>query len=329
MRLELKILNFLLFTSIFLLFSNCERKEKVKSLKLGHSLDTKHPVHLGLEFLSEKVTEISEGKLTIKIYPNGQLGTEREAVELLQVGSLDMTKVSSAVLENFSPTYKVLGLPYIFRDQKHAFSVLDGPIGKELLTKTEDAWIRGICFYDAGARSFYFKDKPIRTPDDLQGMKVRVMNSPIAFSMIKAMGGSPTPISFGELYTSLQQGVVDGAENNPPSFYSSKHYEVCQYYSLDEHSMVPDVLVISTHAWKDLNQQERGWLMNAARQSVEFQRKVWAEGVKEALDEVQKAGVEIIRPDKAPFKASVQSVYEAYEDDPEIQSYIKRIQEVN
>ncbi|MCB0437094.1 MAG: DctP family TRAP transporter solute-binding subunit, partial [Mangrovimonas sp.] len=166
-----------------------------------------------------------------KIYPNQQLGSERENLELLQIGSLDMTKVSVGVMENFAPKMKVFGLPFLFRDKQHAFNVLDGPIGKELLDEGEKYWLKGLCYYDAGSRSFYTKDKPVMTPEDLKGSKIRVMESVTAMDMVRSLGGAPTPISWGELYTSLQQGVVDGAENNPPSFYLSRHYEVCKFYS--------------------------------------------------------------------------------------------------
>jgi len=262
------------------------------------------------------------------IYAGGQLGSEQQCVELLQIGSLAITKVSAAVMESFTDDYKVLGLPYIFRDQEHGFKVFDGDIGKELLTSTEDKWIRGLCFYDAGSRSFYSIDKPIENPDDLKGMKIRVMKSKTAMDMVQMLGGSPTPISWGELYTALQSGVVDGAENNPPTFYTSHHYEVCKHYSLDEHTAVPDVLIISHHIWNDLNEQERGWLQQAADDSVPVQRKLWAASVKESLEEVQKAGVTIYRPDKAPYQEKVKDVYDSYKDQESVYNYIKRIQAV-
>src|SRR5690606_1444948 len=185
----------------------------------------------------------------IDVYPNQQLGSERQCLELLQIGSLGMTKVSAAVMENFSPNMKVFGLPYLFKNRAQTFRVLDGPIGKELLDGGEKYWLKGLGYYDAGSRSFYTVKSPIEKPDDLKGLKIRVMESVTAMNMIKSMGGAPTPISSGELYTALQQGVVDGAENNPPTFYLSREYEVCKYFSLDEHTTIPDVLIMSTHLW--------------------------------------------------------------------------------
>jgi tripartite ATP-independent transporter DctP family solute receptor len=289
-------------------------------------LPTDHPVHLAMAYMADRCNEISEGNLQIEIYASGQLGSEQQCVELLQIGSLAITKVSAAVMESFTDDYKVLGLPYIFRDKEHAFKVFDGEIGKELLLSTQNKWIRGLCFYDAGSRSFYTIDKPIQTPDDLKGMKIRVMKSKTAMDMVQLLGGSPTPISWGELYTALQSGVVDGAENNPPSFYTSHHYEVCKHYSLDEHTSVPDVLIVSQHIWNDLSEQERKWLQQAADDSVPVQRKLWAESVKKSLEEVQKAGVTIYRPDKAPYQEKVKDVYDSYKDQKVIYSYIQRIQ---
>ena len=210
--------------------------------------------------MAQKVEEKSEGKMKVEIYPGEQLGNEKECIEAVQLGYLSMTKISSAVMESFVPEYKIFGIPYLFRDSDHYWDVCNGPIGKELLESGRSKRIKGLCYYDAGARSFY-ANKPINSPADLTAegktMKVRVMGSPMAFEMISTMGASPTPISWGELYTSLDQGVVDAAENNPPSFLTSRHYEICRFYSLDEHVRVPDLLVISTRVWADLTQEQQ------------------------------------------------------------------------
>ena len=279
--------------------------------------------------MGEDLAKISNGKMQLEIYPSQQLGTERECIELLQIGSLDMTKVSVGVMENFAAKMKVFGLPYLFRDRQHSFNVLDGAIGQELLDEGTKFWIKGLGYYDAGSRSFYTKDKPIYSPKDLNGLKIRVMESITAMDMVKSFGGSPTPISWGELYTSLQQGVADGAENNPPSFYLSRHYEVCKFYSLDEHTVLPDVLIIGTHIWNDLSPQEKKWMQDVVDKSVVYQRKLWAVAEKEALDEVQKAGVTIIRPDKELFSSKVEGVYAQYKDDKDINNLIDRIKKTN
>jgi tripartite ATP-independent transporter DctP family solute receptor len=278
--------------------------------------------------MGETLDSISEGKMTLELYPSQQLGTERECLELLQIGSLDMTKVSAAVMENFAPKMKVLSLPFLFRDRQHSFQVLDGSIGKELLDDGEKYWLKGMAYYDAGSRSFYTKEKPVNTPDDLIGLKIRVQESRTAMEMVKSLGGSPTPISWGELYTSLQQGVVDGAENNPPSFYLSRHYEVCKYYTLDEHTVLPDVLIIGTQAWGRLTDQEKEWLQISVDDSVKHQRKLWALAEEKALNEVKKAGVEIIIPDKSLFSDKVQTMYEQYNSNKEIYNLIQKIKKI-
>ncbi|WP_163517495.1 TRAP transporter substrate-binding protein [Gelidibacter japonicus] len=319
------------FFAIALFFGlvSCQSVEETKTIKLAHGLDETHPVHRAMVFMGQELEKKSEGTLKIDVYPNQQLGSERQCLELLQIGSLGMTKVSAAVMENFSPNMKVFGLPYLFKNRAQTFRVLDGPIGKELLDGGEKYWLKGLGYYDAGSRSFYTVKSPIEKPDDLKGLKIRVMESVTAMNMIKSMGGAPTPISSGELYTALQQGVVDGAENNPPTFYLTREYEVCKYFSLDEHTTIPDVLIMSTHLWNSLNEEEQGWVQEAADASVQYQRKLWANAEEEALAAVEKAGVTISRPDKTPFMEKVTSVYDSYRDNTEIYSLIKRIQETN
>ena len=319
----------ILIPLLIFIFSGCGSQKQGRVLKLAHGLDPSHPVHQAMVYMADRCEEISEGELRIDIYPSGQLGSEQQCVELLQIGSLAITKVSAAVMESFTEDFKVLGLPYVFRSREHAFNVLDGEIGEELLLSTEPFWIRGLCFYDAGSRSFYTIDTPIDHPDDLKGLKIRVMKSITAMEMVKAQGGSPTPISWGELYTALQSGVVDGAENNPPSFYTSHHYEVCKYYSLNEHTMVPDVLIVSQKVWSKLTEQEKQWLQQAADDSVPVQRKLWAESEKESLEIVKEAGVSVTYPDKEPFSERVSGLLESYRENERLYDLITRIREVN
>ena len=323
----MKTLNlFAILVVSILFFLGCNPENNTKTLRLGHGLDVSHSVHKAMVKMGEDLFERSGGKLKLQIYPSQQLGTERESLELLQIGSMDMTKVSVGVLENFAPKMKVLGLPFLFRDREHSFTVLDGPIGQSLLNEGEQYRLKGLGYYDAGSRSFYTINKPVLEPADLVGQKIRVMESATAVNMVKALGGSPTPISWGELYTSLQQGVVDGAENNPPSFYLSRHYEVCKYYSLDEHTVLPDILLIGTYAWNKLNEQEQQWLSESVKESVTYQRVLWAEAEAVALREVEKAGVEIFRPNKSQFADKVKEKYEGYKDDADIYSLIQKIQ---
>lgn len=317
----MKHYKYIAFLSL-LIFFGCESSQKTNVLRLGHSLDINHPVHKAMVILGEKLAENSNGKLQLTIYPSSQLGGERECLELLQIGSLDITKVSAAVLENFIPEYKVFSIPYMFRDKKHMFAVFDNDTGKNLLVKGEKFRLRGLTFYDAGSRSFYMKSLPINAPEDLQNKKIRVQKSNMAVAMVNNLGGSPTPISWGELYTALQQGVVDGAENNPPSFYTSKHYEVCKYYSLDEHTSVPDVLLIGLDTWNRLNEQERAWLEKAVQESTFAQRTLWANSEKESLAAVKAAGVQVFYPDKKPFEQKTKQLLNAFKEDTEMMQLI-------
>lgn len=312
---------------VSLTISACSNRDDTVVLKLGHSLDTGHAVHKGMVFMAERLDEISAGRMRIDIYPSGQLGGERETVELVQIGSLAMTKVSTSPLESFVPAMQLFSIPYVFRDREHFFKVLDSEIGRDLLASTEVARLRGLGYYDAGSRSFYTNDKPIDSPADLEGLKIRVQKSQTSVKMVAALGGSATPISWGELYTALQQGVVDGAENNPPSFYLSRHYEISKFYALDEHTSVPDILLISSRVWHDLDPQQQTWLQQAVDDSVVYQRELWQRATDEALAAVAAAGVTISYPDKAPFQEAVTEMKAAYEG-TEVAALLRRIEAV-
>lgn len=295
---------------------SCQSKSEITVIKLAHALDIHHPVHQAIEYMAERAALHSKGQLRIDIYPGGQLGSERELMELLQIGSLGMTKVSSSPMESFVPAMQVFSIPYVFRDNDHLWQVLNSDIGQKLLLAGEHVRLRGLGYYDAGSRSFYTINKPIHKPADLAGVKVRVQPSPTSIQMVRAMGGSATPVSWGELYTALQQGVVDGAENNPPSFYSSHHYEVARYYTLNEHTMVPDIIIVSQYVWQNLSAEQQSWLQSAVDESVIYQRKLWQVATEEALRIVSEAGVEIIIPDKAPFMEMVLPMHEALKGTP-------------
>lgn len=315
---------------IGLLLAGCGAADDTVVLRLGHGLDSSHPVHEGMVRMAELVREKSDGSMRIDIYPNEQLGTERQTLELLQIGSLDITKVSAAVMESFTSVYSIFSVPFLFVNEEHMFSVLDGPIGRRVLDAGEPYRIIGLTYYDAGTRSFYTTRRPIHTPEDLQGLSIRVQESPSAIRMVNTLGGSATPISWGELYTALQQGVVDGAENNPPSFFLSRHYEVSRYYTLNEHTAVPDILVMSRHTWQNvLTEEQRAIVLEAAIESVPYQRKVWREASEAALQAVKEAGVEVIYPDRAPFMEASRPYYEHMRSNqPELYNLFLEIQEL-
>jgi len=237
------------------------------ALRLAHTLNADHPVHKAMVFMGEQLAELSSGSMSLQIYPNGQLGSERELVELLQIGAVAITKVSTISMEGFSSSMKLFSVPYLFSDSDHLWRVLESDIGQELLDSLRAVRLQGLGYYDAGARSFYMTDNP---------------------------------------------GVVDGAENNPPSYYLSRHYEAAKYYTLDEHTAVPDLLVMSRAVYDKLPDQESAWLKTAMAASVVEQRKLWADSTEEAYREVQKAGVEIIRPDKQPFRDAVAPMKAAF-----------------
>ncbi|MGJ8650884.1 MAG: TRAP transporter substrate-binding protein [Opitutaceae bacterium] len=304
----------------------------VRQLNVAHGLPTTHPVHAGIEHMAERVAVLSGGRLQLEVFPNGQLGSETQTMEQLQAGTLDIAKGSSAPISNFVSICKVFSLPYLFRDEDHFWSVLNGEIGRGILDTlaTNDAGrpsgLHGLTYYDAGSRNFY-AEVPIMSPKDLVGLKIRVQNDPVAMDMVEAMGGAPTPVAWGELYTALQQGVVDGAENNPPSFVSSQHFEVCKEFSFDHHARVPDILLIASKTWDSLSEEEQAWLTQAAAESSEFQRAAWAAGVAEAMELMKAKGVTVHHPAIEPFMKSTESVRDKYATG-ELKDLVKQIGEV-
>ncbi|MBD3387254.1 DctP family TRAP transporter solute-binding subunit [candidate division KSB1 bacterium] len=322
----MKNLLFCILLPLFLI--GCGSESDTVNLKMGHGLDTSHPVHKAMLFMADKAAEKSNGKMTIDVYPSEQLGNEKEMLEQLQMGSVAMTKVSSSVLESFVDEMRVFALPYLFRDDEHKWQVFNGPIGQQLLDTGKSKGLKGLVYYDAGARSFYTVDKPIQHPDDLKGLKIRTQQSPMAMKLIQTLGGSATPISWGELYTSLQQGVVDGAENNPPSLYTARHYEVCKHYSLDKHTMVPDVVVISTVVWKKLKPELQQILIQSAKASVPYQIELWNAFVDECMRKMKEQGLQVYQPDKALFKQRALALWQEFEG-TKIGELAQQIQEVN
>jgi tripartite ATP-independent transporter DctP family solute receptor len=327
---NLFILSFIVLTLI--ISAGCggkgEAVEGEINLKLAHALDINHPVHKAMEFWADTLKKTTDGRINIKIYPGGQLGGEKELIEQLQMGTLDIAKVSSAGLEPFVPQMKVLGMPYLFKNKDHKWRVLNSAVGRELLDAGSDRGLVGIGFYEAGERSFYTKDRPIETPEDLKNLKIRVIKSPMAINLLQILGASPTPISWGELYTALQQGTVDGAENNPPSFVSARHYEVCKYYSLDKHTSPMDVVMAGKSAWDRLSDEDKAIMINTFDTSVEYQRKLWTEVVKKNFSHLDSVGVEVIVPDQEPFIEAVKPMYEEYAKDEIIGPLIEKIKSI-
>lgn len=288
--------------------------EKV-TLKLAHNLDRSHVVHQAFEEMAKEVQQLSNGNMRVRIYPSSQMGSARETLELLQNGALDMTKGSASDLESFDNTYAIYNLPYLFKDQAHFNRVVFGEVGKEIMESTKEKGFFAISAYVAGTRSFYAK-KPITKPEDLKGLKIRVQASPTTLKMVELMGGSPTPISFGEVYTAMQQGVVDGAENNVPSWVQTRHIEIAKVFSEDEHTSIPDFLVISTKTWNKLTPVQQQILMKAAKDSEAYQQKLWEKVDSDSRAQAKAMGATIISVDKAPFRAVVKPLYDDFAKDP-------------
>lgn len=288
--------------------------EKV-TLKLAHNLERSHVVHQAFEEMAKEVKQLSDGKMTIRIYPSSQMGSARETMELLQNGALDMTKGSASDLESFDNIYAIYNLPFLFKDQAHFNKVVFGEVGKDIMQSTKEKGFFALSAYVAGTRSFYAK-KPITKPEDLKGLKIRVQASPTTIKMIELMGGSPTPISFGEVYTAMQQGVVDGAENNVPSWVQTRHIEIAKVFSEDEHASIPDFLVISTKTWEKLTPEQQLILEKAATASEAYQQTLWAKIDADTRAQAKTMGGEIIKVDKAPFRAAVQPLFDDFSKDP-------------
>lgn len=298
------------------------------SLQLAHNLAEDHPVHLGLARFAEIVEADTGGQITVEIFPNAVLGDEREVLEQVQVGGVDITKVSAAALENFSSQYSVFSLPYVFADEDHFFEAMESDAVQDLYDSTEEEGFIGLTWYDSGARSFYTVDTPIMHPDDLQGLRIRVMDSQTQIDMLEAMGGAPTPMPYGEIYTALQQGVVDGAESNPTALTTGRHGEVAKAFSFDEHTRIPDMMVISDQTWNQLSGEQQEILRDAAARSTEYQKELWAEAIDEAIEEAEAMGVEFHYPDQEPFYEAVQPVHDKYREDPKIAELLEAFEEL-
>ena len=268
-----------------------------------------YPTTDAIGYMGELLSQWTNGRLTIKIFPSMQLGGEKEALEQVQIGALEMTRVSVGVVGPIVPEFDAFNLPYFFRSVEHMQKVVDGEIGTELLNKLEAGGLIGLGYMDAGSRSFFNKFHPINKPSDLDGMKIRVMQNPVFVDMVNSLGGNGIQISYSELYTALQTGVVDGAENNPPSLYNEKFYEVAKYYSLDRHLIVPEIFVFSKKVWDTLSPVDQQLIRKASAFVVKKERELWAIKEKQDMENLKKVGTIINEvEDVTPFIEMTQSV---------------------
>lgn len=284
-----------------------------------------YPTVEAVKYFGELLSEKTDGRYSVEVFHSAQLGQEADTIEQTQFGVIDLNRISIGAFGTQVPEATVTQLPYIFRSAEHYHNVLDGPIGEEILAAFDKVGVVALAFYDGGARSFYNSSKPITSPADVDGMKFRVMQSDIFVDMVRALGGNATPMPYGEVYSSIQTGVIDGAENNYPSYDTAGHVEVAKYYSLDEHLMVPEVLVISKIVWDGLTPEDQALFREAAKESVARQRELWDAQVAESRAAVEAAGAIINEVDKQPFIDAMGPVYDKYVTDPALQDLVERI----
>ncbi|MDC8772883.1 TRAP transporter substrate-binding protein [Roseateles albus] len=286
-----------------------------------------YPTVDAVKFMGQELSKLSNGRHSIKVFNNSALGAEKDTIEQAKIGAIAMTRVNIAPMNNICAPTVVPTMPFLFRSKEHMRAVLDGPIGEEILKSCEAQGFIGLAFYDSGARSIYTVKKPIKSLADAKGLKVRVQQSDLWVSLLEAMGANATPMPFGEVYTALKTGLVDAAENNYPSYESSRHFEVAKYYSKTEHSMAPEMLLFSKKIWDGLSAEDQKALRQAAKNSVPFMRKLWDEREEKSLATVKAGGAQIIEVDKASFQAVMKPVYDKFITDAKLKDLVKRIQE--
>ena len=284
-----------------------------------------YPTVKAVEFMGRYLSERTGGRLGIKVYAGGQLGSETDTLEITSFGGLDLNRVNFAPLNSIEPMTLPFSLPFVFESVPHMRRVVDSEVGDEVLAAMKPHGLIGLCIYDSGARSFYNTRRAIRTPDDMAGLKLRVPASDLYVAMINALGANAVPIPFGEVYQSLAQGVIDGAENNWPSFVSARHYEVASHLSLTEHLLTPEALVMSKASWDRLSPGDRDLVREAARLSVAEMRRLWDRRVTEAKATIAASSVAVNEVEKEPFAALMRPVWEEFITTPRQKSIVERI----
>ena len=284
-----------------------------------------YPTVQALRYMSEMLSKNSNGKFSIKVYSKSALGNEKDTIEQTKLGAIAMARVNVAPMNNICASTMVPTMPFLFRSTEHMRKVLDGPIGEEILKDCEAQGFIGLAFYDSGARSIYTVKKPIKSIADARGLKVRVQQSDLWVSLLESMGANATPMPYGEVYTALKTGLVDAAENNYPSYESSRHFEVAKYYNKTEHSMAPEMIVFSKRIWDTLSADDQKQIRSAAKESVGYMRNLWDEREAKSLAIVKAAGSEIVEVDKSSFQTAMKPVYDKFLKDPKLQDMVKRI----
>ena len=300
-------------------------------IRISHAQSETHPEHLGLLAFKEYVEERLGDKYEVQIFPNEILGSAQKAIELTQTGAIDFVVAGTANLETFADVYEIFSMPYLFDSEDVYKTVMeDSDYMEQVYESTDEAGFRVVTWYNAGTRNFYAKT-PIRTPEDLKGQKIRVQQSPASVSMVNSFGAAAAPMGFGEVYTAIQQGVIDGAENNELALTNNKHGEVAKYYSYNKHQMVPDMLVANLKFLEGLSPEEYQIFKDAAALSTEVEMKEWDKSIEEAKKiATEDMGVEFIDVDVDAFKEKVLPLHEKMlNDNPKIGDFYKHIQTVN
>jgi tripartite ATP-independent transporter DctP family solute receptor len=290
-----------------------------------HNADD-YPTVVAVKKMSELLEQKSGGKHKIKVFNKAALGSEKETVDQVKIGALDLTRVNVGPMNAICPLTQVPTMPFLFDSIAHMRKVLDGPVGDEILKSCESAGFIGLAFYDSGARSIYAK-KPVKTVADAKGLKIRVQQSDLWVALVSAMGANPSPMPYGEVYTGLKTGLIDAAENNIPSFDTAKHVEAVKVYSKTEHSMAPEILVMSKVIFDKLPAAEQAMVRAAAKESVTFQRQKWDEQEAKSLANVKAQGAEIVEVDKKSFQAAMGPVYEKFMTTADMKRLVKAAQE--
>lgn len=287
-----------------------------------------YPTVEAVKYFGELLEERTDGRYSVEVYHSSQLGQEADTIEQVRSGVLDLNRVSMAPWNSLVPLTMIPSLPYLFTSPEHARKVMMGEIGDEIAAGFEEHGVVVLAFYDGGARSFYNSQKPVNSLEDMAGQKYRVIQSDVFVDMVDALGAVATPMPYGEVYSGIETGVIDGAENNFPSYESARHFEVAKFFSLDEHTIVPEVFVMSKMAWDRLSDEDKAIFKQAARDSAEKQFELWDERVAASTKIVEEAGSTITRPDKQPFIDAMKPVYDKYVDTPELQDLVARIRAV-
>jgi tripartite ATP-independent transporter DctP family solute receptor len=288
-----------------------------------------YPTVQALNYMSRMIAERSGGRHQIKVFHSRQLGEEKETIEQTRAGAIDLNRTNVALIGTFVPAMNVLAMPFLFRSIEHLQKVLDGPIGNEILDSFEPYGFVGLAFYDSGARSIYNSVRPIRSIADIRGLRLRVQQSELMSNMIKALGAEPIELPYGQVLTGLATRLIDGAENNWPSFVTTGHYRYAGYYTITEHTRSPEVLVMSQKAWESLSSEDRKIFREAAVRSSQFMREKWKDLEQRSRQQAEAACVTIVTDfDRKPFEAAMAAIYAIAQRDPATAELIERIRKV-